>query len=473
MSLAEQTRWMDAVAQAELVRRREATARELLDATAERIEASAPLNAVTTNLVERARTQIGDGLPDGPLTGVPFLLKDLGGALAGVPETMGSRALKDYVPQKTSWLVQRYLDAGLVIAGKTNTPEFGNYCATESELLGLAVNPWNAERSPGGSSGGSAVAVATGVVAAASGGDATGSIRMPSACCGLVGLKPSRGRVPVAPDGQWLDGLACLHALTRTVRDTALLLDATAGPAVGDPYGALTPPGGFADAAASDPGRLRIMLAMDPPFDGELDPEVRRVLEQTARTLEGLGHAVEVGTSGFGDRKAARHAVAVIHAVDNLGSFTFASEVLGRPVLEEEFEQVTWEMVRAGEKVTGLEHVDAVNAMHTAGRRFAEDCAGFDVVLCQSLNTTAPPIGTLTKATGSVDAFFDREFAVTGFTTAANITGWAAIQLPVGETGGLPVGVQLLAPGEAVLLSVAAQLEQALPWADRHPPASA
>jgi amidase len=469
MSLAEQTRWMDAVAQAELVRAGEATAKEMLEAAAERIDASAPLNAVTTNLVERAHGQIADGLADGPFTGVPFLLKDLGGTLAGAPETMGSKALKDHVPSETSWLVQRYLDAGLVIAGKTNTPEFGNYCATESELLGFAVNPWNAERSPGGSSGGSAVSVATGVVAAASGGDATGSIRMPSACCGVVGLKPSRARTPVAPDGQWLDGLAQLHVLTRTVRDTALILDATAGPAVGDPYGALTPPGGFGDAAASDPGRLRIMLALDPPFDGQLDPEVRRVVEHTATTLEGLGHEVETGTPGFGDRAAARHAVAVIHAVDNLGTYEFVCEVLGRPVADDEFEAVTWEMVRAGRDVTGLQHVEAVNAMHAAGRRFAQDCAGFDLVLCQSLNTTAPPLGTLTKATGSVDAFFDREFAVTGFTTAANITGWASIQLPVGESGGLPVGVQLMAPGEAVVLSVAAQLEQALPWADRHP----
>jgi amidase len=469
MSLAEQTRWMDAVAQAELVRTREVTARDLLHAAAERIEASAPLNAVTLNLVERAEAQIAAGLPDGPLAGVPFLLKDLGGTLAGVPETMGSRAFADWVPKESSWLVQRYLDAGLVVAGKTNTPEFGNYCATESELLGLAVNPWDPERSPGGSSGGSAVAVSTGVVPAASGGDATGSIRMPSACCGIVGLKPSRARVPVAPDGQWLDGLACLHALTRTVRDTAALLDASAGPAVGDPYGALTPPSGFAAAAAADPGRLRIMLALDPPFDGELDTGVRAVVQQTARTLEGLGHAVEVGAPGFGDREAARHAVAVIHAVDNLGTYGFAAEVLGRPPQEDELEAVTWEMVRAGERVTGLQHVEAVNAMHAAGRRFAQDCAGFDVLLCQSLNTTAPPIGTLTKATGSVDDFFDREFAVTGFTTAANITGWAAIQLPVGEAGGMPAGVQLMAPGEAVLLSLAAQLEQAMPWADRRP----
>lgn len=472
MTLAEQTRWMDATAQAELVRTREVSAHELLGAAAERIEASAPLNAVTTNLVARAEAQIAEGLPAAPLAGVPFLLKDLAGDLAGVRETMGSVALKDYVPAETSWLVNRYLEAGLVVAGKTNTPEFGNYCATESELLGPAVNPWNAERSPGGSSGGSAVAVATGVVAAASGGDATGSIRMPSACCGLVGLKPSRGRIPVAPDGQVLDGLACLHVLTRTVRDTALILDLTAGPATGDPYGALTPPGGFAAAAASDPGRLRVMLALDPPFDGRLDPGVRAVVEETARVLEGLGHEVEAGTPGFGDRAAARHAVAVIHAVDNLGSHGFVTEVLGRPPREEELEPVTWEMIRAGERVTGLEHVQAVDAMHAAGRRFARDLAGFDVLLCQSLNTTAPPLGTLTKASGSVDDFFDREFAVTGFTTAANITGWASIQLPVGESGGMPAGVQLMAPGEAVLVALAAQLEQAMPWTGRRPPPS-
>jgi amidase len=470
VSLAEQTRWLDAVALAELVRTGEVTAEELLDATAERIEGSAPLNAVTLDLVERARAQIADGLPGGPLQGVPFLLKDLGGALAGVPETMGSRAMRSWVPPETSWLVERYLDAGLVIAGKTNTPEFGNYCATESEFLGVALNPWDHERSPGGSSGGSAIAVATGVVPAASGGDATGSIRVPASCCGLVGLKPSRGRVPLAPDGQGLDGLLSLHVLTRTVRDTAVLLDATAGPALGDPYGAVTPPAPFAQAAASDPGPLRIMLALDPPFDGELDPDVRGVVERTARELEALGHTVELGAPGFGDREAARHAVAVIHAVDNLATHGFATQLLGRPPHEDELEPVTWEMVNAGREVTGLQHVEAVGALHAAGRRFAEDCAGFDVVLCQSLNVPPPPLGTLTKARGSVDAFFDAEFAVTGFTTAANITGWAAITLPLGEVSGLPVGVQLLAPGEPVLLSVAAQLEAALPWADRHPP---
>jgi amidase len=470
VSLAEQTRWLDAVALAELVRTAEVTAEELLDATAERIEQSAPLNAVTLNLVERARGQIAGGLPDGPLRGVPFLLKDLGGTLGGVPETMGSRAMRSWVPPESSWLVERYLEAGLVIAGKTNTPEFGNYCATESELLGVALNPWDRERSPGGSSGGSAISVATGVVPAASGGDATGSIRMPSACCGLVGLKPSRGRVPVAPDGQWLDGLACLHVLTRTVRDTATLLDASAGPAPGDPYGALTPLAPYAQAAASDPGRLRILLALDPPFDGELDPGVREVVERTARELESLGHTVETGAPGFGDREAARHAVAVIHAVDNLSTHGFATQLLGREPHEDELEPVTWEMVDAGREVTGVQHADAVNALHAAGRHFAADCAGYDVVLCQSLNVPPPPLGTLTKARGSVDAFFDAEFAVTGFTTAANITGWAAITLPVGEVGGLPAGVQLIAPGESVLLSLAAQIEAAIPWADRHPP---
>jgi amidase len=472
VNLADETRWLDAVAQAELVAKGQVSAKELLEATAERIEQAAPLNAVTLNLSERAQGQIDDGLPGGPLHGVPFLLKDLGGTLAGVPETMGSRAMRDWVPRETSWLVQRYLESGLVVAGKTNTPEFGNYCATESEFLGVALNPWARERSPGGSSGGSAIAVATGVVAAASGGDATGSIRVPSSCCGIVGLKPSRGRVPVAPDGQWLDGLACLHVLTRSVRDTAVLLDASAGPAPGDPYGAITPPAPFAHAAATDPGRLRIMLALDPPFEGALDPQVRHVVEAVARQLESLGHVVEVGAPGFGDAEAARHAVAVIHAVDNLGTHRFATEVLGRPPREEELEPVTWEMVRAGEQVTGLEHADAVDALHRAARAFAAGCAGFDVVLCQSLNVPPPPLGTLTQARGSVDAFFDAEFSVTGFTTAANITGWAAITLPLGEVGGLPVGVQLMAPGEPVLLSLAAQLEQAMPWADRHPPAA-
>jgi len=234
--------WKDATEQARLVRTGEVSAVELAEAAIARLEGAPELNVLVHADFEAARDAAAESLADGPLTGVPFLLKDLGEPQAGLPERMGSRALRDHVAADTAWSVQRYLDAGLIICGRTNTPEFGNHCATEPSLFGPTLNPWNPELSPGGSSGGSAAAVAAGLVAAASGGDGTGSIRMPSSCCGLVGLKPRRGRSSFAPSaGQLLDGLVNTHALTRTVRDSALLLDIVAGTAAGDPYAALPP----------------------------------------------------------------------------------------------------------------------------------------------------------------------------------------------------------------------------------------
>jgi amidase len=226
--------WLSAVEQAAMVREGAVSALELVDAAIGRIEATRSLNAVIHDDFEAARERARGPLA-GPLAGVPFLLKDLGEPQAGVPERMGSRALRNHIAGETAWSVQRYLGAGLVIVGRTNTPEFGNHCATEPALFGPTRNPWAPGRSPGGSSGGSAAAVAAGVVAVASGGDGTGSIRVPASCCGLVGLKPRRGRSSLAPTaGQLLDGLVNKHALTRTVLDSATLLDVVAGSTAGD-----------------------------------------------------------------------------------------------------------------------------------------------------------------------------------------------------------------------------------------------
>src|SRR3954452_14430688 len=233
---------LDLIGQAELVRAREATELELLEGAVRRIEAARELNDVICDLFDRAREQAAGPLPAGPLSGAPFLLKDLGAPLAGTPERMGSVALRAHVSAQTAVVVDRYLAAGLVIAGKTNTPEWGNHCTTEPVLFGPTINPRAPGRSPGGSSGGSAAAVAAGLVPAASGGDGTGSIRVPASCCGVIGLKPSRGRKTMAPEGHGLEGLVNEHALTRTVRDCAALLDATAGPEPGDPYAAPPPP---------------------------------------------------------------------------------------------------------------------------------------------------------------------------------------------------------------------------------------
>src|SRR3954468_17264424 len=261
---------LDAIAQAGLVASGELSATELLEAAIVRLEAARDLNAVIADLFDRGRQQAaaldGSGVvrkaDSGPLAGIPFLLKDLGASLAGAPEAMGSRALRTHVATESAWIVDRYLAAGLVVFGKTNTPEWGNHCTTEPSLFGPTVNPWSPSITPGGSSGGSAAAVAARVVPAASGGDGTGSIRVPASCCGLVGLKPRRGRSSFAPDGgQGMEGLVNEHALTRTVRDSAALLDTVAGTAPGDPYSAPPPTRPFLDAITEPRAAQRILTA--------------------------------------------------------------------------------------------------------------------------------------------------------------------------------------------------------------------
>ena len=470
----------DALGQAELAAAGEVTATELLDAAILRLEAGRSLNAVIADLFDRARADAAaldaSGAlrtgKHGPLAGVPFLLKDLGASLAGAPEAMGSRALRTHVAEQTAWIVDRYLDAGLVIFGKTNTPEWGNHCTTEPSLFGPTVNPWSPDITPGGSSGGSAAAVAAGIVPAASGGDGTGSIRVPASCCGLVGLKPRRARTSFAPGaGHGLEGLVNEHALTRTVRDSAALLDAVTGAGVGDPYSAPLPAEPFLRAIATPPAPQRILMATSSPFPGPVtDPAVVAAVEHTAATLAGLGHLIEPGAPTI-DADAVADAIAVLHTVSNAALFALAREHLGRDPHEDEFEPSSWVMIREGFTTTGLAYAEAIAAVHAQTRRFAAQMTGHDVLLVPTLLTSPPPYRLLDQPRGTTRAFFDVEFATTGWTTLANVTGWAAVSLPLGVTDdGLPIGVQLMAPDEAVLLRLAAQLETALPWTGRQPP---
>lgn len=462
---------VDALGQAELLATGEVSAVELLDAALIRLEATRDLNAVITDLSDRARDQVATLEATGPLAGVPFLLKDLGASLAGTPEAMGSRALRTHIATDTSWIVQRYLDAGLVIFGKTNTPEWGNHCTTEPSLFGPTVNPWSPGVTPGGSSGGSAAAVAAGVVPAASGGDGTGSIRVPASCCGLVGLKPRRGRSSFAPDsGHGLEGLVNAHALTRTVRDSAALLDIVTGSAPGDPYTAAPPATGFLDLLNRPLPGVRVLMTTESPFPGPgTDPQVIAAVEATARLLGDLGHHVDSGAPTI-DADAVADAVAVLHTVSNAGLHALATEILGREPREDEFEPSTWEMVREGFTTTGVAYAGAISAVHAQTRRFTDGMRGHDVLLVPTLLTPPPGYALLDQPRGSTRAFFDVEFATTGWTSLANVTGWAAISLPLGcSDEGLPIGVQLMAPDEAVLLQLAAQLETAAPWSDRRP----
>src|SRR5690349_501572 len=396
----------DITAQAALVRGGDVSAAELVEAAIARLEDARQLNVLVHEEFEAARATASAPSLGGPLAGVPFLLKDLGQPQAGVPEYMGSCALRDHVASETAWTVERYIAAGLIICGRTNTAEFGNHCATEPALFGRTLNPWKLELSPGGSSGGSAAAVAAGLVGAASGSDGTGSIRMPSSCCGLVGLKPRRGRTSFAPSGgQSLDGLSITHALTRTVRDSALLLDVIAGSAVGDPYSAPPPTRPFRQEVGADPGHLRVMALDRPPFLGRPDPRIQDVADAAARTLAELGHRIETGSLSF-DPEVMRRSIAVVHAVDNAATFKWLQQELGRSPEPDELDPVTWDMLNEGLELTGVDHLAAVDDLHAQARLAARAFVSSDVLLCPTLNVLPPPPGALSASRGSVDAFF-------------------------------------------------------------------
>ena len=357
------------------------------------------------------------------------------------------------------------------MCARTTTPEFGNFTTTEGALFGPTRNPWDPSRSTGGSSGGTAALVAAGVVGAGSGGDGTGSIRIPASCCGLVGLKPSRARVSLAPAGEGMFGLVSVHALTRTVRDSAVLLDLASRRVPGEPYGPLVepPPSSLAALDAGPVGPLRIALAGPPPWPGEVDPVVAAEVERAADALRAAGHLVEEHAPTVPDPGAIRHAIAVLHGAANLAGIRDAERSLGRAVTADDVEAATWSMVQLGRTLGPLDVLDAVEVLREQGRAFGASLGGHDAVLCPSLNATAPLLGAMLDPHEDPDAFFGAEFAWTGWTAMANVTGWAAISLPTGMVGGLPAGVQLMAPGEDVLLARGAQLEVALPWADRHP----
>ncbi len=480
VQLAFELAGVDAIGQGSLLASGELSATELLDAAITRLESARDLNAVIADLFDRGLDQAAaldaDGVlrtgTAGPVAGVPFLLKDLGASLAGAPEAMGSRAFRNRTATETSAIIERYLAAGLVVFGKTNTPEWGNHCTTEPSLFGPTVNPWSPLITPGGSSGGSAAAVAAGIVPAASGGDGTGSIRVPASCCGLVGLKPRRARTSFAPGaGHGMEGLVNNHVLTRTVRDSAALLDIVAGAEPGDPYSAPPPAAPYLTSIYQVPPAQRILISTTSPFPGTAtDPAVAAAVEATGLVLERLGHRVEPGAPTI-DPDEVADAIAVLHTVSNAQLHALATSHLGREPHEDEFEASTWVMVREGFHTTGVAYAAAIDAVHAQTRRFTTTMGAHDVLLVPTLLTGPPPYKLLDQPRGTTRAFFDVEFATTGWTTLANITGWAAISLPLGTTSsGLPIGVQLMAPDETILLQLAAQLELAMPWSDRRPP---
>ena len=473
-SLATETRWMDATDQAALVRRGDASAAELLEAAIERIESLDPaLNAVIIRWFDEAR-EAASQLPDGPFRGVPFLLKDLWAHYAGQPLTNGCRALRQTLPISATdtTLVSRFREAGLNIAGRTNSPEFGSLPTTEPIAWGATRNPWSLDHSPGGSSGGSAAAVAAGMVPFAHASDGGGSIRIPASCCGLVGLKPSQGRITLGPfrDESNLGVELCV---SRTVRDTAALLDAVHGPGVGDTVIAPKPLRPYVVEVGADPGRLRIGLLDEHPLGEALHDDCRDAVRSAAALLESLGHHVELGhPAALANREFGRRFSALWST--NMGVAVQRIEAqLGRATNDDDIEAVNRAQVAFAQSVSGVDYALALAANVEFRRALQQWWAnGWDLLLTPTLAEPPTLIGTFANDAAAPMTPMIRAGAFVPFTPPFNSSGQPAINLPLHwNSAGLPIGVQLVAAYgcEDVLLRVAAQVESAQPWADRHP----
>ena len=373
---------LDGLGQADLVKKGEVQPIELVDAAIDRIERLNPhLNAVVTPMFDLAREAAqSPELPDGSFKGVPFLMKDLGAAFAGVRQTSGSVFLKEHVSPIDSDLTVRQKQAGLITLGKTNTPEFGILPTTEPKLFGATRNPWNLEVTPGGSSGGSAAAVASGMVALAHGNDGGGSIRIPASCCGLFGLKPTRARNSWGPVlGDIMGGLPVEHAITRSVRDSAALLDATAGPTPGDPYWAPPLARPLLEEVGADPGKLRIAV-FAPPYHQEVHEDCIAALRDAAALCESLGHLVEEKAPAL-DPEQTRKAFMVIWTAGTAWSIFGNAQADGREPSEDQFEPLTWALAEQGRKFSAAEYLLSVTALQMAAREFGRFMTEFDVVL--------------------------------------------------------------------------------------------
>jgi len=473
MNLMSDLTWVDATGQAELVRSGEVSAAELAEAAIGRIEAVNPqLDAVIRTRFDQARAETGGELPDGPFRGVPILFKDLGCTVEGEPTAFGIGPLRDMPWPVTSFLAEAFRAAGFVALGRTNVPELGTTVTTEPRSFPAARNPWDTSRSTGGSSGGSAAAVASGMVPVAHGNDGGGSIRIPASECGLVGLKPTRGRVSQGPlVGEGWAGGTIDGSLTRSVRDAAGVLDAISTWQSGEPY--YPPPllRPLREEIGADPGRLRIGLVDRPGADGYLDdPECRAAVAAAARLLEGLGHHVEEsGPEAMFDEAFVQHFTTII-AADTEATFQAFEMLLGRAIAEDEIEPRNAFYRQGGQALDAVTYLQSRAWIGMWTRRMASWWAGHDLLLTPTLGGRPPELGWFTAEGPQAEG--RRVVSFIPYTAQFNMTGQPAVSLPLHWTPeGLPVGVQLVAAygREDLLVRVASQLEQAAPWADRHP----
>ncbi len=488
----------DAIGLADLVRKRQVQPSELVEEAIDRIERVNPkVNAVIHKMYDYAHKTAREDLPDGPFKGVPFLLKDLFNSFAGVPLCNGSRFLKDNVPDHDSELVKRYKAAGLIILGKTNTPEFGLMPVTEPELFGPSNNPWDTSRTTGGSSGGSAAAVAAHIVPMADGSDGGGSLRHPASCCGVFTIKPTRGRTPLGPDiAEGWQGMVCCHALTLTVRDSAALLDAVAGPDVGAPYYTAPPPRPFLEEVNTEPGKLRIAYTARPFLPATVHPDCLKGLQETVRLCYDMGHDIEEASPQI-DGSAFLRAFLTMVCAETMAWIKESEVNLNRKANSSYFETSTWLVALLAKQCHADEYARAISLLKLTGRQVGKFFHKYDVLLTPTL--AAPPLvtgtlspkgmqltaakvmarlnaGLIVKTFAGIDTLAGQVFGFIPFTPLFNATGQPAMSVPLHwNDAGLPIGMQFVSRfgDEATLFRLAGQIEKAKPWIGRVPPVCA
>jgi amidase len=468
---------LDGLSQAQLVRERQMSAVELVDAAIRRIEALNPLlNCVVIERFEQAREDAkrldGDGSAQGAFLGVPILLKDLGQEIAGVVQIDGSRAHVSEPADRDSRLAACYRRAGMIFLGKTSSPEFGNHSTTEPVVHGPCRNPWSTALTTGGSSGGSAAAVAARMVALGGASDGGGSIRIPASCCGVYGLKPSRGRISAAPQpGNTLFGLATDHAITRSVRDSAALLDASSGPVPGDQYWLAPPAEPFLNAIRTEQRPLVIGISTSHPAGAHVHPDCVAATEHTAGLLSAQGHSIEDAAPEF-DLSAIARSMLDVWATGNAAWHDALTAALGRPIESGELEPTTWELIDHGRRLTAVELARALDDLEAMAWQVASFFGQYDLWLTPTLAQPPPPLGELNRSVGSAAGWWEYDMRFNPWNPIANICGLPAASLPLlWNDAGLPIGTMLTAPfgDERTLISISAQLEHADPWAHRAP----
>ena len=483
----------DGLGLAELVRQKQVSPLEVVEAAVERIERYNPaLNAVIYKMYESARETAKKPLPDGPFAGVPMLLKDLLATVEGIPTSSGNKLWKNIPARQDSELVRRWKKAGVILLGKTNTPEFGLTPFTESLALGPARNPWDTSRTPGGSSGGSAAAVAARMVPFASGGDGGGSIRIPASACGLFGMKPTRGRTPIGPEiGEAWNGFAIEHILSRSVRDSAAMLDATQGSDIGAPYAA-PGAGNFLEAVSQAAGKLRIAFSGKPLLGKNVSPDVLKGLESSVKLLQELGHEV-IEDAPLIDGEAFSLAFVKILAAEMRADIEEAARAAGKKVSVDDFDPASFGLGMLGSALSAEEYASASRYLQKSARQVSQFFESYDMLLTPVLSQ--PPVeigalqpvpaekalisvlgringGGLLKMLGIIKPLAAQTFEFIPWTPVFNVTGQPAMSVPLHWTeSGLPVGMHFVGKfgDEASLFRLAGQLEQAYPWRDKIP----